>query len=285
MRQAQRYMGHVVRTLHRTGIEMSLASVVHHLDPAHLEVLARRLPEIDSHEVHAYLDSLTQRQRSDLSGVRDRLAIMVESDVGRWLDPATPKARRFDLLSCMRRRDVVCFRLQADRRPLLAEMLGAAIVQDLQTAVATLQNERIPVPSFVVIDEFSALAAEQVARLFGRARSAGMSLMLGTQELSDLRLSGHEALLEQVLGNITTLIAHRQVVPASAELISRMSGTKGAWSSSRSSNGLLTRKRVREGVVHPSEISGLARGCAVVLVPAEPGRAAVTRMYSPWHRS
>ena len=68
-------------------------------------------------------------------------------------------------------------------------------------------------PTLVVIDEFSAIAAEQVVRLFGRARSAGLSLLLGTQELSDLRLPGRERLLEQVLGNLSVLIAHRQVVP------------------------------------------------------------------------
>ncbi len=62
-------------------------------------------------------------------------------------------------------------------RPLLAQMLGAAIVQDLQSAVGALQDG--PAETLVVIDEFSALAAEHVVALFGRARSAGISLLLG----------------------------------------------------------------------------------------------------------
>ena len=41
-------------------------------------------------------------------------------------------------------------------RPLLTQMLGAAIVQDLQTTVAALQGR--PTPTLVVIDEFSAIA-------------------------------------------------------------------------------------------------------------------------------
>ena len=110
-------------------------------------------------------------------------------------------------------------------------MLGAAIVQDLQTTVAALQRE--PVPTLVVIDEFSALAAEQVVRLFGRARSAGFSLLLGTQELSDLRPPGARALLEQVLGNLSVLIAHRQVVPGSAELIASAGREAGRMAASR----------------------------------------------------
>ena len=65
---------------------------------------------------------------------------------------------------------MVYFNLEADRRPLLAQMLGAAIVQDLQAMVAALQGR--PVPTLVVIDEFSAIAPEQVVGLFGRARSA-----------------------------------------------------------------------------------------------------------------
>ncbi len=134
--------------------------------------------------------------------MRDRLAIMAESDVGRWLDPATPGAESFELLDAVRSGAVVYFSLRADCRPLLAQMLGAAIVQDLQTVVSALQER--PARCVVVIDEFSAIAAEQVAGLFARARSAGISLLLGTQELSDLRLPGHGMLQEQVLGNLTS---------------------------------------------------------------------------------
>jgi hypothetical protein len=37
------------------------------------------------------------------------------------------------------------------------------------------------VPTLVAIDEFSAISAGGVARLFGRARAAGFSLLLATQ--------------------------------------------------------------------------------------------------------
>ena len=176
--------------------------------------------------------------------MRDRLAILAESDVGPWLDPQTAGASRFDLLEAVRSRAVVYFSLESDSRPLLTQMLGAAIVQDLQTTVAALQKG--PVPTLVVIDEFSAVAADQVVRLFGRARSAGFSLLLGTQELSDLRPPGRERLLEQVMGNLSVLIAHRQVVPSSAEMIASVAGTRGAWKVSRHSDGRTTRTRTSE---------------------------------------
>ncbi len=71
---------------------------------------------------------------SELAGVRDRLG-----DPGRVRRRALagsavrPVSSEFDLLSAVRRRAVVYFSLESDSRPLLSAMLGAAIVQDLQT--------------------------------------------------------------------------------------------------------------------------------------------------------
>ncbi|HXA53865.1 MAG TPA: type IV secretion system DNA-binding domain-containing protein [Solirubrobacteraceae bacterium] len=279
-RQAQRYLGHAVRALRARGVEVSIGALVRVLDPEQLELLAR---ELDSHEeaqaVHAYLDSLTPRQRGELGGVRDRLAIMAESDVGRWLDPGTPGAEPVELLEAARGGAVVYFGLDADRRPLLGQMLGAAIVQDVQSVVAALQ--RRPARCLVAIDEFSALAADRVAGLFARARSAGVSLLLGTQELSDLRLPGHERLQEQVLGNLTTVVAHRQAVPASAEAISRLAGRRGAWRTAVGSDGRSTRTRISEPLIDSEEVMSLPRGCAVVIRLASPRSAALVRMHSP----
>ncbi len=278
-RQAQRYLGHAVRALRTAGREVSLAGLVEVLDPAGLELLARELPQERAGAVHAYLDSLTTRQRSDLTGVRDRLAIMAESDVGPWLDPTTPDAEPIELLGAVRSGAVVYFSLRADSRPLLAQMLGSAIVQDLQTVVSALQER--PARCVVAIDEFSAIAAEHVAGLFARSRSAGISLLLGTQELSDLRLPGHEMLQEQVLGNLSGVIAHRQAVPASAELIARLAGTRGAWRTTVSSDGRTTRTRVSEPLIGPEEVMSLPTGHAAVIRLSSPRSAAIARMHSP----
>jgi conjugal transfer pilus assembly protein TraD len=278
LRQAQRYLGHVVRALRGAGVEVSLSAIVQHLDPDRLEVLARRLTEGEAQLVHRYLDALSVRQRSDLAGVRDRLAILVESDVGRWLDPETPDSERLDLLAAVRSRAVVYFALQSDQRPLLTQMLGAAIVQDLQTTVAALQD--CPVATLVVIDEFSALAAERVVGLFGRARSAGLSLLLGTQELTDLRVPGRERLLEQVMGNLSAVVAHRQVVPSSAELISGLAGSRGVWKVARHSDGRTTRTRTREPLLNPDRVTGLQPGWAAVIAFGDANsRARITHVH------
>ncbi len=281
-RQAQRYLGHAVRALRGAGIEVSLASLVRHLDPSWLEVLARSLPEQQAQATHEYLDSLTPRQRADLGGVRDRLAIMAESDVGPWLDPATPRAQTFDLLSAIRERAVVYFDLKADAWPLLAQMLGVAIVLDLQTTTAALQGS--PIATVVVIDEFAAIAAEQIVHLFGRARSAGFNLLLGALEFSDLRPEARKQLLEQVLGNLSGLIAHRQVVPESAELISRLAGSRGAWRTSQSNEGRWTRTRSSTPLISPEEIRELAPGWAAVIELGGSTSARIVQVFSSVRR-
>ncbi len=259
LRQAQRYLGHAIRALRSCGREVHLGAIVEMLDPSALEILLRSAdPELAARG-HAYMDSLTERQQRDLAGVRDRLAILAESEVGRWLGAAAS----FDLLQACREGSVVLFELEADSRPLLAQMIGAAILQDLQSTVAALQSA--PAPTLAVIDEFSALGARQVTALFGRARSAGVSLVLGTQELADLRLPGSERLLEQVLGNVSLLLAHRQVVPDSAELLSRLAGSRGCWRVSWGSGRRTTRTRSSEPVLDPELLMALSPGLAVAI--------------------
>lgn len=263
MRQAQRYLGYAVRALRGAGIPVSLTRLVDQLDPISLEELAQQLSEQQAEATTRYLDRLSARQRTDLGGVRDRLAILAESDLAQWLDPATPDALVFDLLSAMRRRAIVYFALEADSWPLLAQMLAVAIIGDLRGAMSALQHS--PVPAVVVIDEFAAIAAEQVSHLFGRARSAGISLILGTQELSDLRSNEREQLRDQVLGNLSSLIAHRQVVYESAELISRLAGSRGVWRTSQTAGGGWTRSRSSAAQLAPDQIRSLSVGDAAIL--------------------
>lgn len=161
-------------------------------------------------------------------------------------------------------------------------MLAAAIVGDLLTIAAGCQEQ--PVPTIIAIDEFSAIAPDGVARLFGRARAAGFSLLLATQELADLRAAAPE-LLDQVLGNVETVVAHRQAVPDSAELVARIAGTRQSWNSTEQLShamptGHSTRSRSREFAIHPDLIRTLERGAAAVAVGST-GQCAVARIFHP----
>jgi type IV secretory pathway TraG/TraD family ATPase VirD4 len=272
-RQAQRYLGHAVRTMRAAGVAITPASLVAHLSPGQLDVTARALDDEHAGPLHEYLDSLGERQRRELAGVRDRLSILAESDLAKWLQPTTATTV-IDLPTVARDSAVAYFSLEADRWPLLAQMLAAAIVGDLLTMTADLQTT--PRPTLVLIDEFAAIASAQVARLFARARSAGISLLLGTQELADLRPEPSDTLRDQVLGNISTLIAHRQNVPASAELVAAIAGTRPVWvHTQRVDYGLLgatrsdagTRTRGYEYIIHPATLKNLYTGTAVIATP------------------
>ncbi|MGA8355565.1 MAG: type IV secretion system DNA-binding domain-containing protein [Solirubrobacteraceae bacterium] len=279
LRQAQRFLGREVRVLRRAGVQISIASLAEHLDPDRLEQVLRGMPEGDSAADYEYLDSLSARQRSDLSGVRDRLAILAESDVGRWLDPGTQDASSFGLLRSLQEGAVVLFRLRSDSRPLIMQMLGGAIVLDLLTAASVLQHRRTP--SIAVIDEFAALAAPHVGGLFGRARGAGMSLVLGTQEISDMELPGRENLLKQVTGNLTSTISHRQVNPESADWVARLSGKRPVWSTTISSQGSFTYRPEEKPRIAPERVRALEPGQAAVIVHDGPTKGiAVVRMLS-----
>jgi hypothetical protein len=102
-------------------------------------------------------------------------------------------------------------------------------VQDLKT-VCGIREERpeLAHPALVAVDEFSALAGDQIAGVFQRARSAGLSLLLATQELAHLRRID-ERFNEQIVGNVEHLLAGRQNNPHSAETVAAIAGTEEVW--------------------------------------------------------
>ena len=282
LRQAQRYLGHAVRALRAAGQTPTPSGLVDLMDPQSLEVLARRLPTRPTPGGSGTTSTPSTRVSAPASpepGTGWRSSPSRSSGPGSSPTTTVPS---LDLLEAVGDRAVVYFRLDADRLPLLARMLAAAIVGDLLTVAAGCQDD--PTPTLVVIDEFSAIAADGVARLFGRARAAGFSLLLATQELADLRTAA-PGLLDQVLGNVAAVVAHRQTVPDSAELIARVGGRAPVWSTTRklernAPNGDGSRTRDREYVVDPDLIRTLPTGTAAV-IDAVRGHAAITRIHHP----
>ena len=291
-RLAQRYIGHVVRALRLAGEPVSLATVVEHMHNGRLASLTREMSRTDARRLLAYLETLTPQQERGLAGARDRLAILAESDIGHLLDPATGDDQ-IDLRESLDRGDVVLFRLEADRRPLAAAMLGSAIIQDL-VAISDERQHGEQRPGLVVIDEHSACGTPQTPRLFGRGRGAWLSQLLGTQEVADLGSAdtnvpgGGGGILAQIAGNIEVLLCGRQNMPASAELVAAIGGTRGAWITTQQTRapaaGLLTglgsRSRGREFVIHPDTIKSLDVGEFAVIEPRR-RRAVVVRVFHP----
>ena len=88
-----------------------------------------------------------------------------------------------------------------------------------------------------------------------------------------------------MLGNVETVVAHRQSVPDSAELVARIAGTRVIWTKTEQlshslATGRSTRTRGREYVIHPDAIKALAPGTAAVAVVSA-GRCALARIFHP----
>ena len=144
----------------------------------------------------------------------------------------------------------------------------------------------------MLIDEFSAIAAKEVARLFSRARGAQLRVVLGTQELADLEAvpgaGSSGGIRDQILGNLDVFVSDRQVVPDSAELAAAIAGTRGAWITTHQTGygigalrtGLGSRTRGRKYRIHPDEIKRLGVGEAAVIVPRL-DTATITRIFHP----
>ena len=98
-------------------------------------------------------------------------------------------------------------------------------------------------------------------------------------------------------GNIEVLLCGRQNMPASAELVAAIAGTRGAWITTQQTHapaaGLLTglgsRSRGREYVIHPDTIKSLDVGEFVVIEPrlgraVDRPRLPSRRAATPWCR-
>ncbi|MET0513376.1 MAG: TraM recognition domain-containing protein [Thermoleophilaceae bacterium] len=282
----ERYLLNLFRALEARPQTAELSTVIGLLDPAELAMYVRDLEDGSAAgEIGDYLQRLTPDQARDLRGLADRLALLIEGAHGDRLTTAPNATDEIDLLRAVREGAVVVFSLNSSSYGATAKLIGNMVIQDLKAVCGAIEAESAERrPAVVAVDEFSGLDGDQVAGLFQRARSAGLSLMLATQELADLRRVD-EGFDEQVLGNVEWVLAGRQNNPASAELVAGLAGTEEVWVHTFQTDdvalrgrapfpresGMGTKHRGREYVVSPDEIKALGVG-RMVLVEKNPHR-------------
>lgn len=294
-RAAERYVQTAIQAMHADGRDVDLPSVVELMDPRRLSVLARSLQPATADRIQDYLGSLTRDQLSAVRGFGTRLALLSESTAGPFLsgapaerfagageplrggDRAGPAlAAPIDLRRALAGEEVVVFSLNSGRYGQLAAQLGTLAIQDLVSATghrlqSAADGHALELAT-IAVDEFSAIGSDQVLALLARGREAGVSVLLATQELSDLERAGR-GFRDQVLGLTALKIAHRQDVPGSARTFAEMAGSEQVWEDTHTipswfgagqrSRG--TRRAVSRLVVHPDEIARLPTGEAVML--------------------
>jgi conjugal transfer pilus assembly protein TraD len=273
----QRYLLTVFTAVKARQDTPHLAMVVDLLRPERLALYAREIQDAATADrVDRHLSELTDHERRDLAGLRNRVALLTESELGPLLEPSSDPSEDIDLLASIRQRAIVVFSLNSSCYPETAKLLGAALFQDLKNAAGLLEVDTgAGHPTAVIVDEFSAFGQDHVVGLFQRARSARLSLMLATQELADLR-QVDTSFADQVLGNVETIVVHRQNVPDSAELVAQLAGTRDVWvrtfqtdrAMSWQGGGPTTRGTMHRGHefhVAPDTVKQLAVGQAVVI--------------------
>ena len=289
--ESTRFLRWAVRAIEGSGTRLTLPRILELCDPDRLAAHAaqRGNPSL-SEELARFTNGLTPRERTDLAGLRSRLAVLAESEFGRlWLDPDSGAGPVLDLAEAIRGRSVVYFRLDTERHGIVAEKVGAAVAIELG-AIASALHEN-PLPTFVGIDELGALDSDHSGRLFTRARAAGFSVAVATHTLEDLRAAG-EAFLADVMSTTENAIGFR-MGPDDADEFARLAGQVGDWHSTQRTKGLLwggeetgTRTRGYRMRIHPSVLQNLSRGqCAVVrLDRSDKSRAQIADLVPSWKR-
>ncbi len=292
-RAAERYVQLALQVLQESHPERpaTFAEVVAAMEPRRLAGLCRQLAPSRALAVEEYLSGLTSDQQSAIRGLGTRLAIVSESHTGRFLEPGVPGAEHsaaapcharagaeseIDLRRALEGDDVVLFSLNSSVYGKLAAQLGTLAIQDLVTATGH-RLEHVAAgdrpQALVGIDEFSALGADNVISLLARGRESRVSVLLATQELADLDRAAH-GFRDQVLGVTAVKIVHRQDVPASAQTIAQMAGTRKVWEPTyrfgqgpfgRYDTSRGSQREAEQFVVHPNEIKSLRTGEAVLI--------------------
>jgi conjugal transfer pilus assembly protein TraD len=302
-RAAERYVQNVLQVLEHVhpGRGSTLEEVVRLMDPNRLPGALRSLPPALTERVHDYLAGLTPDQLSAIRGLQTRLAIVTESHTGPYLAPPRDSGagrgdasagETVDVRHALAGREVVLFSLNAGTYGQLAVQLGTLAVQDVICAtghrLAERANGRQQELALVAIDE-SSLLGDHLVALFARGREGGVATLAATQEMADFDRAAR-GLRDQVLGNTAVKVAHRQDVPASAQVIAQMAGTEKAWEETEQIGGSLltgypgnrgTRRQVDQFVVHPNEIKSLGTGDAVLISKLRGGRAQTIRIDPP----
>jgi single-strand DNA-binding protein len=281
----------VLRVLDRSAERPTLAKVAAACEPDLLPNLAASIEDDALRaEVSLTLDALGADQQRAIAGLRARLQNLASSDFARaWLDPERASAQPLDLRETIARREVAYLRFDTDRTGNVGRAIAQMALLDLGAAASARMGEGVG--TFVAIDEFGALEAPALDRLFARGRAAGFSVALGTQTLADLRAAG-PTVRERIGATVSAIVCHRIGEQADAEWVAGLIGAVPAWQSTIRTDALAlptgegTRTRGYRFQVNPSELQRLDPGEAFVARLDRDGeaRALRARVVPPWRR-
>lgn len=155
---------------------------------------------------------------------------MLAAQLGRFaaLTPA-PDRIAFNLRTAVQQGQVVLVNLDATTFPKASRCVGRLFIAALSAAYSSLRRTEDDRVYLVALDEFGPVAGPHLSNMLGTARGFGVSLVLATQSLADLRIAGQReaagALAAQVVENIGTQIVFGLRNPQDAKWWSDASGS------------------------------------------------------------
>lgn len=257
---AERYLQLAFTLFEKVYEKFDLHSFIHGLNPESLEELARRLEAPQS-----VIDYLCTIDKRGISGLIDRLTLIIESQIG-YLFSDEPE-KTISLLESVASKNIVLFSLDSLAYPLYSKLLGRLVINDLK-AVASRRDKNDSLV-MTVYDEFNVFASRNVVDLVNKSRSKGFAALIATQSLADLDIVDN-ALKKQIIQNCNTLIVQRQNDAEDAEELSKVIGTEESWMmthqvSNSGGTGLGSIRFVKEFIIHPDQIKRLEVGQAIVV--------------------
>jgi hypothetical protein len=244
--------------------------------PSRLVTLLQRVDGAAHARDIAWLQGLTEGERSGLRGMGTRLFTMVNSDGGEWLLPQADHGA-IDLYRAVTDGSLVVFTLPEGTYPALIPHVCRYVLAALNAVGTRLEREGRQANSVVFVDELSAFDGDRLCGGLERGRSAGMAYIVASQSVSNFRTSGGEKLLDAVLDNSELVLIHRQTAPHAAEQLAGVAGTAEGWEHSHvvsdryarrpfsDESGERTRRLTEQFRAHPNDIKQLATGEAVLV--------------------
>jgi conjugal transfer pilus assembly protein TraD len=216
------------------------------------EELALKARSIANESLKARVQRLQRYDAKDITGLQAHLNLLIHSELGAFFEKTN---NTFNLAEIIQLGSVVYFALPALRFPSFAKVLGKLIINDIKAVIDRLESkQRI----FIVFDEFSVFAGEQVLNLVNMGRGKGIHAIFGTQGLADLKRVDPD-FEKQLLNCVNTLICHRLNDHDSAEAVASWVGTQDRFDitaqiSEDTSTGLGSVKRNKSFIIHPDAI-------------------------------
>lgn len=246
---AEDYLQTTFSILLQLGVPFDLKQVASCLDIDELRNVCRSLK---NRELLNRVELLQKYDLKDITGLRAHLNILVHSELGRYFEL---NDQAFSLQSIIKENAIVYFALPALRYPSFSKVLGKFVINDIKSTIERNEsNKRV----FMVFDEFSVFAGDQVLNLVNMGRAKGVHAVFGTQGVADLSAVNNNFKL-QMLNCANTIICHRLNDQESAETIAGWMGTKNSFNltvqyDAKNTASLGSIRSDKTYVIHPESI-------------------------------